>query len=147
MDELQGLKEQVEKAAELAEAHIDLDRMLVLSERQTLPEVKEDPFDAHAGAYKDLTLGYARDKAFSFYYEDNFNALKKLGVKLVPFSPLEDSALPENLDGLYLGGGFPEMFGQALEANTAFRKSIRQALEDGLPCFAECGGLMYLTEK
>lgn len=146
VDELKGLKEQVEKAADLAEAHIDLDRILALSKRQTLPKVKPDPFDAYTGNYGDLTIGYARDKAFSFYYEDNFNALKKLGVNLVPFSPLADDELPKGIDGLYLGGGFPEMFGQELEANTTFKKSIRQALEAGMPCFAECGGLMYLTQ-
>lgn len=147
VDELQGLREQVEKAAALAEEHIDLDRMLELSRKAEIPAVKEDPFEANAGAYSGLTIGYAKDKAFSFYYEDNFNALRKLGVKLVPFSPLEDVALPEGLDGLYIGGGFPEMFGKDLERNHSFRQSVLEALEAGLPCFAECGGLMYLTEN
>ncbi len=73
--------------------------------------------DACAGRYDDLTIGFAKDKAFSFYYEDNFNALRKLGVRLVPFSPLEDYELPKGLDALYIGGGFPEMFGKDLEKN------------------------------
>lgn len=147
VDELQGLREQVEKAAALAEEHIDLDRMLLLSRREAVPQVQKDPFDACAGRYDDLTIGFAKDKAFSFYYEDNFNALRKLGVRLVPFSPLEDCELPKGLDALYIGGGFPEMFGRDLEKNQGFRESIKAALENGLPCFAECGGLMYLTES
>ncbi|MEG0508708.1 MAG: cobyrinate a,c-diamide synthase [Eubacterium sp.] len=147
VDELQGLKEQVDKAAALAEAHIDLDQMLALSEVKTIPPIKEDPFEVYADRYSDITLGYANDKAFNFYYEDNFNALRKLGVKLVPISPMEDSSINSKIDGLYMGGGFPEIFAKELEANQTFRVSLKNALEGGLPCFAECGGLMYLTKK
>ncbi len=147
VDELENLKMQVARAAEMAETYIDLDQMLALSQMVQRPDVTPDPFDAYAGAYEGLTLGYASDKAFNFYYDDNFKALEKLGVRLLPFSPLEDNGLPEGLDGLYIGGGFPEMFGEDLAANTAFKASITDALEAGMPCFAECGGLMYLTKS
>ncbi|MDO4288078.1 MAG: cobyrinate a,c-diamide synthase [Eubacterium sp.] len=147
VEELEGLKAQVAKAAELAEAHIDLDKILDLSKKAEIPALDPDPFEARAGEYSDLTIAYARDKAFSFYYEDNFNALRKLGVKLIPVSPLADTALPGNIDGLYIGGGFPEVFGAELAANAAFRNSVKEALAAGLPCFAECGGLMYLTRS
>ncbi len=117
VDELEDIKTQVDRAGALAEAYVDLDQMLAISHRQTPPEVAEDPFDAHKNQYAGITLGVAKDKAFNFYYEDNFLALKKLGVTLVPFSPLEDSTLPAGVDALYLGGGFPEVFGEAPSLN------------------------------
>ena len=89
----------------------------------------------------------ARDRAFCFYYEDSLEALTGMGAKLVPFSPLEDAALPEDLDGLYLGGGYPELYAEKLSENESMRRSVRQALERGLPCVAECGGFMYLTRS
>ena len=145
-DELPKLKETVRRAGELTAEHVDLDRMLALSE--ITPRVgRPDPFADRAGAYSDLTIGVAWDRAFNFYYHDNFTALKTLGVNLVPFSPLDDSHLPDGIDGLYIGGGFPEVFGEAFEANTAMRRDLRDKLEAGMPCFAECGGLMVLTES
>ena len=92
-------------------------------------------------------MGLARDKAFSFYYQANLDVLNAMGVELVPFSPLSDSKLPEKLDGLYIGGGFPEVFKSELEANVSMRQSVRAALENGLPCYAECGGMMYLSQR
>ncbi len=91
-----------------------------------------------------VRLGVARDKAFSFYYQDNLDMLDDLGAELVFFSPLADAALPGDLDGLYLGGGFPEVFAADLAANRAMLGSIRAALENGLPCLAECGGMLFL---
>ena len=88
----------------------------------------------------------ARDRAFCFYYEDSLNLLRRLGANLIDFSPLHDNALPEDLDGLYLGGGYPELYAQALSGNETMRQSIREAVCAGLPCIAECGGFMYLTE-
>lgn len=146
VDELDDIREKVDRAAEMAETYLDLDRMLAISKRQKPEQLEADPFDALKDRYSGMRIGVARDKAFNFYYEDNFNALRKLGVTLVPFSPLADTRLPDALDGLYIGGGFPEMFGKELEANTAFRENLKAALENGMPCFAECGGLMYLTE-
>ncbi len=91
-----------------------------------------------------LRIALPRDAAFSFYYQDNLDLLKELGAELVECSPLQDWRLPPRLDGVYLGGGFPEAFAQTLEANIAFRSSLKDALEQGLPALAECGGLLYL---
>ncbi|MHB8923513.1 MAG: cobyrinate a,c-diamide synthase, partial [Thermoleophilia bacterium] len=91
-----------------------------------------------------IRLGVAQDAAFTFYYPENLEALTAAGARLVPFSPLADSELPA-VDGLFIGGGFPEVFMEELEANTGLRAAIREAVERGMPVYAECGGLMYLS--
>jgi cobyrinic acid a,c-diamide synthase len=99
----------------------------------------------HSGT-RSLRIGIARDRAFNFYYEDNLALLTDLGAELVTFSPLDDEGLPPALDGLLLGGGFPEVFAAELSHNQAMRPAIATALNAGLPTYAECGGLMYLCE-
>ncbi|MGL6284568.1 MAG: cobyrinate a,c-diamide synthase, partial [Microcoleaceae cyanobacterium] len=93
-----------------------------------------------------ILLGVAKDQAFNFYYQDNLDILKKLGAELIFFSPLHDEKLPDNLQGLYFGGGFPEIFAEALSANNSMLQSIYAAILQNMPTYAECGGLMYLTE-
>ena len=95
---------------------------------------------------KILRIGVALDKAFSFYYKDNLELLEEFG-EIIYFSPINDKALPENLDFLYIGGGYPEVFKEELENNYSMRNSIKEALDNGLRCYAECGGLMYLTKS
>lgn len=90
-----------------------------------------------------VRLGIAQDAAFNFYYQDNIDLLEQLGAEIVPFSPLKDASLPP-VDALYLGGGYPELFAAALEANAGFRADIAAKLAAGLPCYAECGGFIYL---
>lgn len=92
-----------------------------------------------------LRIGVAKDKAFSFYYKENLELLSEAG-EIVYFSPLQDGEIPEDLDFLYIGGGYPEVFIEELSKNKTMLKSINSALLNGLPCYAECGGLMYLTE-
>lgn len=91
-----------------------------------------------------VRIGVARDKAFSFYYEDNFDLLRENGAETVPFSPLRDPALPPNLDALYLGGGYPELYADVLSRNAAMIAEICAFAESGKPIYAECGGMIYL---
>jgi cobyrinic acid a,c-diamide synthase len=94
-----------------------------------------------------IRIGLARDQAFHFYYEANLDYLRRHGFELVEFSPLADSKLPSGLQGVIIGGGFPELFADELSQNQALRSGIRSAIEDELPCYAECGGMMWLTEE
>jgi cobyrinic acid a,c-diamide synthase len=91
-------------------------------------------------------IGVALDEAFNFYYHDNLELLEMAGAKIEYFSPVNDSKLPD-VDGLYLGGGYPELFAEQLENNVSMRENILDASRSGMPIYAECGGLMYLTEK
>jgi len=92
-----------------------------------------------------VTIGVARDEAFSFYYQDGLDLLESRGARLVPFSPIHDRSLPD-VHGLYLGGGFPEVHAAALSENTRMRAGVRDAAASGIPVYAECGGMMYLAQ-
>ncbi len=96
---------------------------------------------------KKVRIAYALDRAFQFYYRANLDFLESCGAELVPFSPLEDAKLPDNIGGLYLGGGFPEIYAEMIEYNHTMRQALKHAIEDGLPTYAECGGLIYLAES
>jgi cobyrinic acid a,c-diamide synthase len=130
----------VEQLSTLVEDHVDLDHLLQagLTERLQPPP---RPVPKRATA----RIGVARDEAFCFYYADNLELLEAAGAELVEFSPIGDR-LPDGLDGLYLGGGYPELHAAALAANDEARTAIRERAADGLPVYAECGGLMYLAE-
>ena len=122
------------------EQTVDLSRLLSLAAPVTpAAPVAEPPAPL-------CTIAVARDAAFCFYYEDNLDALRAAGAKLRFFSPLTDTALPK-ADGLYLGGGYPELYAKALSENTSLRESIRAAVTGGLPTVAECGGFLYLQRS
>ncbi len=112
---------------------------------RSAPPLALSPVSLDSGT-KDVRIGVASDEAFSFYYGESMSILENLGAELVPFSPLNDTDIPL-VDGIIFGGGFPEMFRAKLSANQAMRSAIRKAAEDGLPIYAECGGLMYLTRE
>jgi cobyrinic acid a,c-diamide synthase len=95
----------------------------------------------------EIRIGYARDRAFCFYYEENLRMLRQAGAELVPFSPLNDTNLPPALKGLYLGGGYPELHAAELAANTVMLGKIRDFCQSGKPVYAECGGFMYLMKS
>jgi cobyrinic acid a,c-diamide synthase len=93
-----------------------------------------------------VRIGVAQDRAFGFYYADDFDALRAAGATLVPFDTLAEATLPD-VEALFIGGGFPELFARELEANAALREAILAAIGDGMPVYAECGGLMYLARS
>lgn len=129
----------------LIEENINLEQLLALSQPQSAVEVEERTIFKEEQDY-DLTLGVAYDQAFNFYYQANLELLANKGVSLKYFSPLTDNQLPE-VDGLYIGGGFPESFISQLAANQSLQEDIYEQVTAGLPTYAECGGLMYLSEQ
>jgi cobyrinic acid a,c-diamide synthase len=129
--------------AESAEASIDIDKLLSVAAPIEAEHVTPKP--AHQDAH--VRIGVARDKAFSFYYEDNLDALRTAGAEIVEFSPLEDPSLPSRIDALYFGGGYPELFAKQLSANRELIHAIGKFAGMGLPIYAECGGLMYLGKE
>jgi cobyrinic acid a,c-diamide synthase len=131
----------VARLARAAAETIDLDALIALAEAAPPPPAGELPL---ADVFFSVRIGVARDAAFSFYYQDGFDLLRELGAELVFFSPMRDRALPGNIHGLYMGGGFPEVFAKDLAANAAMRAAVRDAAVSGLPVYAECGGMAYL---
>ena len=133
----------VRSLADLVEAHLDVERLLGLSH---LADVPLTPTARPPERRSRCRIGIARDEAFCFYYAENLARLQAEGAELVPFSPLRDAGLPASLDGLYLGGGYPELHAAALAGNASMREDVRAHAAAGLPVYAECGGLMYLAE-
>jgi cobyrinic acid a,c-diamide synthase len=134
----------IREISQLIREQVDLDQLLAVAGNKALAFTPLQ--SATPAANRPVKIGIARDAAFGFYYPDDLNALTQAGAELVTFNTLTDTTLPD-MDGLYIGGGFPESHMQALAANTALRTALKSALNDGLPAYAECGGLMYLTRK
>lgn len=127
--------------AKLAHKYLDLNTLLSLiaiAPPRPAPSLSPE---------RRLRIGLAKDEAFHFYYQSNLDYLTGKGADLIEFSPLHDTKLPAGIDGLIFGGGFPEVFADALSQNQSLRTEIRTAISDGMPCYAECGGLMLLAEK
>jgi cobyrinic acid a,c-diamide synthase len=135
----------IQALAEAIESQVELDKLLAIAARPPLaaPEPAAKPQFA---ATNKIRIGVAQDRAFGFYYADDFDALRAAGADIVPFDTTRDKNLPA-VDALFIGGGFPEVFAAELEANRAMRTDIKHAIEAGMPVYAECGGLMYLSRQ
>lgn len=140
--EVDALKQKLSCLAAQAEKTLDIDGLLTLSHQ--VKEISYEPILPRRTEH--VRIGLARDKAFCFYYEDSMNFISCCGAELIPFSPLEDEALPGNLDGLILGGGYPELYLDALSRNRRMQSDIRDAYRSGMPIIAECGGFLYLQK-
>lgn len=132
--------ERYDKIREHVENCVDIDRLIEIA--ASAPPLQKGSATRHVPKSR-VRIGLARDKAFNFYYIHNIESLAEAGAEIVPFSPIEGS-LPD-VDGLYFGGGYPELFSDGLEKNIGMRAAVRKASERGMPIYAECGGLMYLS--
>ena len=142
--EIADIGRRLDLLADAAEEGLDLDGLLALA--QTAPELPDAAPPLTPVTGRPVRIAVAQDKAFCFYYADNFDVLRELGAEIVPFSPLSDPHLPENIDGLYLGGGYPELCAGTLSENVTLRNELKARITAGLPTIAECGGFMYLHE-
>lgn len=167
-EEIQGIREKLNKLGTLLETTLDLDGILALANKapeleaagklnkarmnDEIDEVIEEKIEAKKEAKIEevnmqqelIRIGVAKDEAFCFFYEDNLQLLKTLGAEIIEFSPIHDEKLPENIHGLILNGGYPELYASQLSQNQSMKESIYNAIESGIPCIAECGGFMYL---
>ncbi len=162
--EHKGIEEAISAVEEIGAQYLDMDAILKVAESAGAIEKSTEPRAQNTDnknlgsgfrvpgsennsniktTYSNLKIGVIRDSAFQFYYQENFEELEKRGVELIEVSPLREKNLPE-IDALYIGGGFPETHAIALAENIGFRDSLYMAVQDGLPVYAECGGLMYL---
>jgi len=136
-----------DRLATMVPRTIDLPRVVRIAAAASPLPAAPWPGQARAASRPAVTIGVARDRAFHFYYQDNLDLLRAYGARLVEFSPLVDARLPQDLDALYLGGGFPERFAAPLQQNAPMRRAVRRAIARGVPTYAECGGLMYLAQR
>ncbi|WP_028307536.1 cobyrinate a,c-diamide synthase [Desulfitibacter alkalitolerans] len=135
----------IEYIANSIQQNVDLDLLMRIAKNAKPLEVLI-PVNNNNLSDKNIKIGVIRDRAFSFYYPENLEALEEFGAELIYIDSLNDTNLPD-IDGLYIGGGFPEVFAEELENNATLRKQIKDKAERGLPIYAECGGLMYLGQK
>lgn len=164
--EVTGIRDRLRKAGEILGGTVDLELLLEIGRNGGRPveeisarcpeylnrmeagQSQSPGQQADRGRTKKMVrIGIAQDEAFCFYYKDNLKLLKKSGCELVPFSPLYGSRLPEGIQGLIIGGGYPELYTKRLSQNSEMCMAVRNAVERGMPCLAECGGFMYLHEE
>lgn len=152
--EMEETERLLDRLGEVVSESVDLSKVLEIAQSAPPLEVLQraeclsmSGYNLRAKTSYSPRIGVIRDAAFCFYYPENLEILESMGAELVYFSALTQGALPRNLDALYIGGGFPEVFAEALTRNVSLRADIRRAGEDGMPIYAECGGLMYLGRK
>ena len=136
--------EMIERICSIFKNHADIDKIIEIA--RSAPEIPDFPHEASPSHRPVAHVGVLADKVFTFYYPENLEALQKAGAQLVYINAMEDKHLPD-IHALYIGGGFPELYAEELEANISLRKDIADAAEAGLPVYAECAGLMYLCRS
>ena len=140
--EQKQLQGKIKKISQEIADHLDFETLVkICKNTERLPKINPEKFKKAK-----TTIAVALDNSFNFYYHDNIEALRREGAKIKFFSPISDKKIPI-CDSIYIGGGFPEILGKKLSQNTTMKKSIKQAAETGIPIYAECGGLMYLTKS
>ena len=149
--ELTDLNDTLDRLAHVGETCFDWERLLplLISEPVLTPLISCPGVEVRqiSATIPKIRIAVARDAAFNFYYADNLDLLTEAGAELVEWSPLVDPQLPPDIQGLYFGGGFPEVFAETLAANQSARTSVAAAITAGMPTYAECGGLMYLCDR
>ena len=143
-DESPLQEEQIDSLARAIEEHIDIDHLLQVSTVTINESLQKPPGQPVA---QRVRLAVARDQAFCFYYQDNLDLFERAGIDLVFFSPLHDALLPENIDGIYIGGGYPELYARQLSGNEEMRRRIKDWVDCGRVLYCECGGFMYMATK
>lgn len=142
--EIDGIKEKMNVLADIISKTVDLDGILKLGKKAENIEINSIFIPT---VTKKIRIGVALDEAFCFYYQENLKLIEKMGGEIIYFSPLKDEKLPKGLNGIIFGGGYPELFAKELCANKSMLESVKNALENKIPCVAECGGFMYLQNS
>jgi cobyrinic acid a,c-diamide synthase len=144
-NEAQAARQHIDNIARHVNESVDLDRLFEIGRQAG--EIAKPTSVPKTQTVADVRIAVARDAAFGFYYAGDLQAMRDAGAEVIEFSTIDDDALPENIDGLFIGGGFPESSMNKLAANKHMLASIRAAIDNGLPAYAECGGLMYLSRS
>ena len=140
--EQKQLQRKIKQISQQISDYLDFEKLVKICKNvEQIPKTKLQKFKK-----SNISIAVALDSSFNFYYHDNIQALRREGAKIKFFSPISDKKIP-NCDSIYIGGGFPEVLGKKLSQNLTMKKSIKQAAENGIPIYAECGGLMYLTKS
>ena len=147
-EELDMLRSQLDMLAEQMKNTVNIDKICSIAQSALDIEMADDEVKIeHRSSQPSLRIGVARDSAFCFYYQENLRLLESMGVETVMFSPISDASMPPNLDGMILGGGYPELHAAELASNASMKESIKTAIEAGMPYLAECGGFLYLHRE
>jgi cobyrinic acid a,c-diamide synthase len=141
--EVEDLSKKIDLCSSLMEEYVDVDELIKEFKASNIQPISREELHVKD---KDLKIAVALDKAFSFYYKENLELLEEVG-RIEYFSPLKDKEVPKDVDFIYIGGGYPEVFKEELSSNKSMLNSMREVLNGGVKCYAECGGLMYLTES
>jgi len=144
IERLAEVQSVLENAANVVNEHIDMDMVMQIANQA--PPLYVEHSEIEPSDLIEVNIAYAHDEAFCFYYEDNLEELKKYGANVVSFSPIYDARLPEDTHGIYFGGGYPELYSEKISSNQMMLKEIAHLIKYGLPVYAECGGLMVLTQ-